>query len=524
MEDAQAVAGGAARDLEQAAHAVVLLADGDGHLEVAAASAPLPASLAVADGARLEDLVAPEEQSELEDVRAAVADATGQHVCRVRLGAAGAARRWYEVRFLPGLVPDRTVVLLRDVMREYRLAGEAALLRRMTELANSGGDIGTVAERAVADVRATMGWQAGHVLAVADGQLVEAGGWDPASVTGDLRDLLGDEVSLDAGAVAAAAVARAAPVTSEDVDDRARVARLESAGVAAVVALPILAEGEVVRVLELFVGEPVALDDDQRSMLAEVGRQLGSVVVRQRYLEQLEASHAELQRSNAELERFAYVASHDLQEPLRKIVGFTELLQDRYEPRDDQEREFQQYIVTSAHRLQRLIKDLLAFSRAGRRELDVEPVHLDELVAGVLSDLELAIEDAGATIEVGDLPVALGDPGQLREVVQNLVANALKYAAADRPPRITVTGAHEGDTVRLVVADNGIGVDPGHREAIFEVFRRLHPSHLYAGTGLGLALVKRIVERHGGTVEVRDSPLGDGIAVHMTLPSHKEQG
>lgn len=507
----------------QPEHVMVMLEDADGHLEVAASSASLPASLPVADGVRLEDLVAPEDQSELDALRAQAVQAAEQRACRVRLGGDGTARRWYEVRFVPGLVPDRRVVLLRDVTREHRLASEAALLRRMTELANSGGDIGTVAEQAVADVRTTMGWRGGHVLTVADGDLVEAAGWTPESAKRELRDLLGDETTLDAGGVAAAAVARAAPVTSGDVDADARLTLLEPAGVAAVVALPIIADGEVVRVLELFAGSPVGLDDDQRSMLAEVGRQLGSVVVRQRYLEQLEASHEELERSNAELERFAYVASHDLQEPLRKIVGFTELLQDRYEPRDDQEREFQQYVVNSAHRLQRLIKDLLAFSRAGRRELEVEPVDLDELAAGVTSDLELAIEDAGATIEVEDLPAVLGDAGQLREVVQNLVANALKYAAEDRPPRITVTGTREGDTVRLVVADNGIGVDPEQREAIFDVFRRLHPSHLYAGTGLGLALVKRIVERHDGTVEIRDSPLGDGIAVHVTLPSHRDQ-
>ncbi len=508
----------------QSQPAVVLLEDADGGLEVAAASGPLPAWLQVTDGARLADLVAPEDRSRLAAAREAVGEGTGQRACRVRLGRAGVSDPWYEARFLTGLVPDRTVVLVRDVMSEQRVAAEAALLRRMTELANAGRDIDAVAAQAVTDVRTTMGWLVGHVLVVTDGTLVEAGGWDAERATEELADLLGDGASLEAGGVAAAAADRAAPVTSGEVDARARLAQLEQAGVAAVVALPIIAAGEVVRVLELFAAAPVALDDDQRSLLAEVGHQLGSVVARQRYLEELEASHTELERSNAELERFAYVASHDLQEPLRKIVGFTELLQDRYESRDDEEREFQQYIVQSAHRLQELIKDLLAFSRAGRRELAVEPVDLGETVAIVCSDLELAIDDAQATVEVGDLPVVLGDDGQLREVLQNLIGNALKYAAADdRPSRVTVTGSTEGDTARIVVADNGIGVDPTHREAIFEVFRRLHPSHVYAGTGLGLALVKRIVERHEGTVETRDSPLGDGIAVHVTLPSHREQ-
>ena len=273
------------------------------------------------------------------------------------------------------------------------------------------------------------------------------------------------------------------------------------------------------RVLELLADAPIRLDDDQRSLLGEVGRQLGSVTLRQRHLQQLEASHAELERSNAELERFAYVASHDLQEPLRKIIGFTELLEAQYEPRDDDEREYREYVVSSAHRLQRLIKDLLAYSRAGRREVAQAPVELAEVVAQAVEDLGLQLQEAGVEVEVGDLPAVLGDDGQLREVVQNLLSNAVKYRADDRPARVVVSGSREGDVARLVVADNGIGVEPDQRAAIFEVFRRLHPAHLYGGTGLGLAMVERIVHRHGGTVEVRDSPFGEGIAVHVTLPT-----
>lgn len=503
--------------------AVVLLEDADGSLEIAATSAPLPASLPIRDGARLADLVAEEDRGDLAATHAAMQAAGAPRACRVRLSGAGFIGRWYEVQLLPGLVADRTVVLLRDVTRQQRQAAESALLRRMTELANAGSDIDDVAARAVADICTTMDWRAGHVIDVGSGTLTDLGGWHADPDTDELVDRLRETAPLENARVVAVAVDRAAPATSSDTPEAPRLETVRATGIQSVVALPIIADGEVVRVLELFAATPVVLDDAQRALLLQIGQQLGSVMVRRQQVEQIEESRDQLQRSNAELERFAYVASHDLQEPLRKIIGFTELLRDRYEARDEEEREFREYVVESAHRLQRLIKDLLAYSRAGRRELAAGPVDMDQVIDDVMSDLELAIEDAGATVEVRDLPAVRGDADQLREVFQNLVSNALKYAAVERPPRIEITGQVEPPHARIVVADNGIGVAPEHRQEIFEVFRRLHPAHAYGGTGLGLALAKRIIERHGGTIQVRDSPLGHGIAVDVLLPLEQER-
>lgn len=430
--------------------------------------------------------------------------------------------RWVEVRYVPGLVDDGVVVLLYDIGRERQVSIAASLLRRVTELANAGTDLEEATRRAAGDVRSTLGWQAGHVLHVGeDGELVDLGVWDVEDGFEAVARAVGDVAP--AGGVAAAAVARAEPVTSEDVAESPTLARVVDAGVRTVVAVPVIADGQVVRVLELFARDPVDLDDDQRSLLTEVGRQLGSVAVRERYVEQLERSHTELARSNAELERFAYVASHDLQEPLRKIVGFSELLQLHEGPWGEEQVEYLQYVVHSAGRLQRLIKDLLAYARAGRRELRQDPVDLDRVTADVVADLSYPLEEAGGTIEVGPLPVVTGDEGQLREVVQNLLSNALKYRDEQRPIAITVTSRSDGDEAHVVVADNGIGIAEEFRDSVFEVFRRLHPAHHYEGTGLGLALVHRIVERHGGSVRLHDTATGEGVAVHLHLPTRQEQ-
>lgn len=479
------------------------------------------------DRVRLADVAVEEDRPVLAAVRGDVDNGARQAACQVRLAIGERSPRWYEVRYLRGVAGDRLLVQLRDVTSLRQLAAEAAVLRHVTELANAAMGVAEVLSEAVAGLCSTFDWQFGRVLEVRDGQLRAT---DVCTVAAG-AEALADRVATERPSgtrIAELAVERSGTVTSRDVP-MGEVTLVAGSG--KVIAVPVGAIGDVAWVLEFHTGREVVLDDDQRSLLVAVGQQLGSVEARHRVLLQLEASLAELERSNAELERFAYVASHDLQEPLRKIVGFTELLRDHHEAIDDEEDEFRGYIVDSAHRMQRLIKDLLAYSRAGRRELEREVVDLDEVVADVLTDLALRIEETGATVEVEDLPTVLGDDGQLREVLQNLVSNALKYRPEDRPPRIRITqvsatppeGAEDDRFVAIAVADNGIGIAPEHRDSVFEVFRRLHPAHEYGGTGLGLALVQRIVHRHGGTVTIADSPLGDGIAVRITLRQPQEQ-
>jgi light-regulated signal transduction histidine kinase (bacteriophytochrome) len=233
-------------------------------------------------------------------------------------------------------------------------------------------------------------------------------------------------------------------------------------------------------------------------------------------MKQLDAHARELKRSNAELELFAYIASHDLQEPLRMVASYTQLLAQRYADRLDADGlEFIGYAVDGARRMQALIEALLQYSRAGTRGMELGAVDLNEVAIIVQRNLMLAIEDAGARIEVSPLPVVHADQNQMVQLLQNLVANALKFRAAE--PVLVQLYADPGPQALITVRDNGIGIDPRFAERIFLVFQRLHSQTEYAGTGIGLAICKKIVERHGGQIWVESEP-GQGSSFRFTLP------
>jgi light-regulated signal transduction histidine kinase (bacteriophytochrome) len=227
----------------------------------------------------------------------------------------------------------------------------------------------------------------------------------------------------------------------------------------------------------------------------------------------------ELQRSNEELQRFAYVASHDLQEPLRSIISFSQLLARRYEGRLDTDAdEYIGFIVEGGNRMQRLIEDLLQLSRIETTARPLEPTDAGEVVDGVLRAMETPIREAGATVEVEPLPTVMADAAQLAQVFTNLIANALKYRRPDVPPAIRISAERAGRVWRVAVADNGIGIEPEYYGRIFVIFQRLHTQEKYDGTGIGLAVVKKIVERHGGKVWVESTP-GEGSTFLFTLPA-----
>jgi signal transduction histidine kinase len=243
------------------------------------------------------------------------------------------------------------------------------------------------------------------------------------------------------------------------------------------------------------------------------------VTERQRLEDELAERAAVLERTNAELQDFAYIASHDLSEPLRMVTSYLELLEKRYgEQLDDTAREFIGYAVGGAVRMKDLIQDLLAYSRVGSHELQRLRVDLDELVSAVLPVLRRAIEEAHATVEVrSPLGVIVGDPTQIGQLLQNLVANALKFRSPEKPPVVTISSDAEPDGMRIHVADNGIGIDPAAHERIFKMFARLHGPDEYEGTGIGLALCRRIADRHDGNVWL-DSEPGLGATFHVWLP------
>jgi PAS domain S-box-containing protein len=232
----------------------------------------------------------------------------------------------------------------------------------------------------------------------------------------------------------------------------------------------------------------------------------------------------ELRRSNADLEQFAYIASHDLQEPLRMVASYTELLAQRYQGKlDERADKYIFYAVDGAKRMQRLVADLLAFSRVGSQGKPLLPVDCNAVLANVLHVLGPRMAAAGATVQAGALPWVLADEGQLHQLLLNLLGNALKFRSEAAPfigvkaERISPPGqAHAPWT--FTVHDNGIGIEPQYAERIFQMFQRLHERGKYEGSGIGLAIAKRILERHGGTIWLQSAP-GTGATFCFTLPA-----
>jgi signal transduction histidine kinase len=227
---------------------------------------------------------------------------------------------------------------------------------------------------------------------------------------------------------------------------------------------------------------------------------------------------AELQRSNAELEQFAYVASHDLQEPLRKVTSFCQLLQRRYGGQlDEKADQYIEFAVDGAKRMQVLINDLLAFSRVGRSDADLGPVACDAALAGATANLSAQIAQAGAVIEAGPLPVVRAQLTLLTVVFQNLLSNALKFKG-ERSPRIVVSAERDGAFWSFCVTDNGIGIEPQYADRVFLIFQRLHDRAAYPGTGIGLAMCRKIIEYFGGRIWL-DTGVGDGARFCFTVPA-----
>jgi PAS domain S-box-containing protein len=242
-----------------------------------------------------------------------------------------------------------------------------------------------------------------------------------------------------------------------------------------------------------------------------------------KHAEQQLAERAErLAQSNEELEQFAYVASHDLQEPLRMVSSYTQLLARRYRDKlDDNAREFIQYAVDGATRMQVLINDLLAYSRLDTRGGDFVPTSSQAALERALANLRLAIEESGAAVTHGPLPTVIADAVQLTQLFQNLVGNALKFRGAE-PARVHVSAERSDDDWLFAVRDNGIGIDPSYGERIFVIFQRLHGRTEYPGTGIGLAICKKIVERHRGRIWL-DVASGPGATFRFTLPAREQR-
>ncbi|QRV16784.1 GAF domain-containing protein [Haloterrigena salifodinae] len=285
--------------------------------------------------------------------------------------------------------------------------------------------------------------------------------------------------------------------------------------------------------ISCYLGTPVSVDDEvygtfcfydldarteefsdwEVTFVELLGNWVSAELERRRY-------ERELEESNERLEQFAYTASHDLQEPLRMVTNYLSLIDRRYgDELDDDAEEFIEFAVDGAERMRDMIDGLLAYSRVETRGNPFQSVALEAVLEDVRSDLELRFEETDAVISSESLPRVEGDPGQLRQVFQNLLSNAVEYS--DGPPRVQISAERRGDEWEISVSDEGIGIDPDDQERIFEVFERLHSHEEHDGTGIGLALCRRIVERHGGEIRVDTEP-DEGATFRFTLPAARD--
>ena len=329
------------------------------------------------------------------------------------------------------------------------------------------------------------------------------------------------------GSMVEAIVQRNAPITftgrtrEEMGADFPQGADSWDAGLRSEILVPLMTAGSPMGMISLMSTEPYAYDRAHVDLAQLVSDQIsGAIANAQLYARAMEIED-ELRRSNADLEQFAYVASHDLQEPLRMVASYMQLLRRRYSDKlGDDAQDFIEFAVDGAQRMQRLIDDLLAYSRIGTRGAPPEPTDSEAAFDRAMDLLEARIEETGADVTRGPLPGVMGDSGQLVQLFQNLLSNAIKYSK--REPRIRVDATASDGVWRFAVRDNGIGIEAQYNERIFELFRRLHGRDEYSGTGIGLAICKKIVERHGGNIWVESEP-DSGSTFYFTLKSTDQE-
>jgi PAS domain S-box-containing protein len=243
------------------------------------------------------------------------------------------------------------------------------------------------------------------------------------------------------------------------------------------------------------------------------------ITVRKKAEEALRKAAEDLKRSNQELEQFAYIASHDLQEPLRMVIGFLNLLDERYKPQlDENAARYINFAVDGARRMSQLISDLLAYSRVEHIGPNIQPVDLNKVMTSATANLSNSIQESSAQITQDELPTVQGNATQLTQLLQNLLGNAIKFRREGVPPQIHLGCRRDGAHWLVTVKDNGIGIAPEYYDKIFMVFQRLHGREKYPGTGIGLAICRKIVERHGGSIWIESHP-GEGSTFFFTLPA-----
>ncbi|WP_235036922.1 ATP-binding protein [Actinomadura sp. K4S16] len=434
----------------------------------------------------------------------------------------------------------------REHVEQYRAAvrqeaASAARMRRLIAGVSGHEDVDRLLDKATADSRA---WRAGFADRIADrpgGQGVDRAESRLASRL--LVQARGDMTPLQTG------LTRMHDRAAADLNSRARTAQWSTfAALAMVVVAAVLLAAvfrrTVLTPVSTLTGRVRAVSQGDFGHRLDVPgpaeiNELAAIIdaMRARIIDEWRSSEdktrlldeqtEELRRSNAELEQFAYVASHDLQEPLRKVASFCQLIERRYgDQLDERGKQYIEFAVDGAKRMQALINDLLSFSRVGRTARPEDSVDLDDVVRQALDNLSTLREETGAEVDVPELPDVPGDRTQLVQLFQNLVGNAIKFRREGVPPRVAIDVRRAGDEWEFGCTDNGIGIEPQYADRIFLIFQRLHAREEYSGTGIGLALCKKIVEYHGGRIWLDTDEHGDapGTTFRWTLPAQPSTG
>jgi signal transduction histidine kinase len=308
--------------------------------------------------------------------------------------------------------------------------------------------------------------------------------------------------------------------------------RFEAAkrGIASSISLPLIVEGHVIGALGIYASEPDAFDEGESSLLSNLAENLSYGIAsirlaekRRRADEELRGYASRLELVNAELQEFAFVASHDLQEPLRKIQTFCDMAQKRCAPvLDSTGKDYLDRVVNSASRMRQLLSDLLDFSRVATRPEPLKKIDLVKIVLEAADVFEVSVKETGCQIEVENIPAIEADESQMSRLFQNLIGNALKFRGGETPS-IKVYGKLDKKRIcEIFVKDNGIGFDPKFAELIFKPFQRLHGRSEYDGTGMGLSICRKIVERHGGSIRAESEP-GKGSTFIIRLPVKQDR-
>lgn len=418
---------------------------------------------------------------------------------------------WWNARLLYGAEQER-------VRAERRLALQYVATRVLAE----SPEVFEATETIMKSICERLGWQAGDLWRV-----------DPDAKVIRCQAIYVTEPKLNSFADASRELTfsvnvglpgmvwhRQEPIWIEDLGAEknfSRAAVAVAGGLRSAFAFPVRYNGTICGVMEFFSAQAESRDESLLQTMSAIGTQIGQFIERKLAHEQLKQTSDDLARSNTDLQQFAYIASHDLSEPLRMIVSYLELLSERHHAQlNGEAQEFIGYAVDGAQRMQGMIQDLLAYARVDNRGREFQPTNCEGVLEAALKNLKLVIAETGAVVEHEPLPMVRGDPIQLAQVFQNLISNAIKFRG-NTPPRIQIAARRGEREWTFSVQDNGIGIDQKNFERIFVLFQRLHTRQEYPGTGIGLALCKKIIERHGGRIWV-ESKAGQGTTFFFTLP------